>query len=141
MAGASPVAAVDALAALAEVANNRSVPTTMSVALSPCDTDSDSMLRFTAYMSVVYGAQALWWEGVGACAPIGSAKFELIAAIKADIDTAGRALTEPEFVAFRDSKALVADGAAADENEMEPDGGWGVDNLMDMMDTAVSSKW
>ena len=22
------------------------------------------------------------------------------------------------------------------ENEMEPDGGWGVDNLMDMMDTA-----
>ena len=24
----------------------------------------------------------------------------------------------------------------ANENEMEPDGGWGVDNLMDMMDTA-----
>ena len=62
---------------------------------------------------------------------------ELIAAIKADIDTAGRALTEPEFAAFRDNKALVADSAVADENEMEPDGGWGVDNLMEMMDTAV----
>jgi len=32
-------------------------------------------------MSVVYGAQALWWEGISACAPIGSAKFELVAAI------------------------------------------------------------
>ena len=63
---------------------------------------------------------------------------ELVAAIRADIDTAGRALTEPEFAAFRDNKALVADGAVADENEMEPDGGWGVDNLMEMMDTAVT---
>lgn len=26
--------------------------------------------------------------------------------------------------------------AADDENEMEPDGGWNIDNLMDMMDTA-----
>jgi len=67
---------------------------------------------------------------------------ELIAAIKADIATAGQALTEPEYVAFRDNAALVAGGAvadgaaASDENEMEPEGGWGVDNLMDMMDTA-----
>ena len=53
----------------------------MAVALNPCNTDSDSMLRFTAYMSVVYGAQALWWEGISTCAPIGSAKFELVAAI------------------------------------------------------------
>lgn len=35
----------------------------------------------------------------------------------------------------------VAPGSRArpvflNENEMEPDGGWGVDNLMDMMDTA-----
>ena len=73
--------AVDALAALAEASNNGSVPMTMAVAVNPCGTDSDSMLRFTVYMSVVYGAQALWWEGVGACAPIGSAKFELVAAI------------------------------------------------------------
>ena len=27
---------------------------------------------------------------------------------------------------------------AASENAMEPEGGWGVDNLMDMMDTAES---
>ena len=40
---------------------------------------------------------------------------ELVAAIRADIDTAGRALTEPEFAAFRDDKALLADGAGADE--------------------------
>jgi len=61
---------------------------------------------------------------------------ELIAAIRADIDTAGSALGKPEFAAFRDNAALAADGAVANENEMEPDGGWGVDNLMDMMDTA-----
>ena len=30
----------------------------------------------------------------------------------------------------------AASCAAANENEMEPDGGWGVDNLMEMMDTA-----
>ena len=40
---------------------------------------------------------------------------ELVAAIRADIDTAGRALTEPEYAAFRDDKALLADGAGADE--------------------------
>ena len=39
------------------------------------------MLRFSAFASVIYGAQALWWEGVGACAPIGSPKFDLIASI------------------------------------------------------------
>jgi len=46
---------------------------------------------------------------------------ELVAAIRADIDTAGRALTEPEFAAFRDDKALLADGAGADETDAASD--------------------
>ena len=65
---------------------------------------------------------------------------ETLAAIRADIDTAGRVLTEPEFAAFRDNAALAAGGAEASGNEMEPKGGWGVDNLMDMMDTAADEE-
>ena len=42
---------------------------------------------------------------------------ELIAAIRADIDTAGRALTEPEFAAFRDNAALTTDGANDDDGD------------------------
>lgn len=47
------------------------------------------------------------------------------------------AFSAPSTVA-RGSVAAVsrARPVFANENEMEPDGGWGVDNLMDMMDTA-----
>ena len=40
---------------------------------------SESMVRFAAYSSVLIGgAQALWWEGMGKCAPVGSDQFALI---------------------------------------------------------------
>ena len=37
--------------------------------------------RFSAYASVLLGAQALWWEGMGACAGVGTGKFGLVASI------------------------------------------------------------
>jgi hypothetical protein len=43
---------------------------------------SESMTRFAAYSSVLIGgAQAIWWEGVGKCAAVGSAQFALIGSI------------------------------------------------------------
>ena len=43
---------------------------------------SESMARFAVYSSVLIGgAQAIWWEGMGKCAPVGSAEFALIGAI------------------------------------------------------------
>ena len=46
-----------------------------------CAGYSDSLARFAAYASVLWGAQALWWEGVGSCAPVGSPLFSLIGSI------------------------------------------------------------
>ena len=54
---------------------------TPGTAIDACSTDSGSLLRFVAYSSVLLGSQALWWEGMGACAPTGSPKFKLIGAI------------------------------------------------------------
>ena len=54
---------------------------TMAVTLDACAVESDSLVRFAAYASVVWGAQALWWEGVGRCAPVGEANFDLVASI------------------------------------------------------------
>ena len=43
---------------------------------------SESMARFAAYSSVLIGgAQAIWWEGMGKCAPVGSVEFLLVGAI------------------------------------------------------------
>ena len=51
---------------------NRTQPAmTAAVALPTCATDSDSLLRLAAYLSLPFGAQALWWEGLGGCAPVG----------------------------------------------------------------------
>ena len=52
-----------------------------AVSLNACATESDSMLRFQAYVSALLGARLLWWEGIGRCARIGTPKFELIASI------------------------------------------------------------
>ena len=52
----------------------------MVVALDPCE-GSDSFLRFGAYSSMIFGAQALWWEGMERCARVGTARFELVASI------------------------------------------------------------
>ena len=69
------------LAKLQKATRNESAPLTMAVTLDACMSSpaSDSLLRFGAVASVLYGAQALWWDGVGHCAPIGSPTFALIA--------------------------------------------------------------
>lgn len=68
----------------AQVAANTSLAMTMAVGLDACRLPaSDSMLRFAAYASVLWGAQALWWEGIGACAPLESPEFALIGAVNA----------------------------------------------------------
>lgn len=73
--------AIDSLAQLALAANNASVPLTPAVSLEAC-TSSDSMRRFGAFTSLIYGGvQQFWWQGVSQCAKVGSARFESIAAI------------------------------------------------------------
>lgn len=72
---------LDRLAELSEATSNSSNSMTMAVTLDACSLESDSLVRFAAYASVIWGAQSIWWEGVGACAPIGSEDFALIAGI------------------------------------------------------------
>ena len=72
---------MDLLTPIGDAAANRSVEMTPAVQLSPCLTDSDSLLRFSAYSSVLLGAQALWWKDMTTCAPAGSAKFEIVSGI------------------------------------------------------------
>jgi hypothetical protein len=73
----STVGMLDSLASPA--ARNASI--TPAVSIDPCGTDSDSMMRFAAYTSVLLGGQALWWEGMGRCAPVGSPAFETVSSI------------------------------------------------------------
>ena len=70
------------LGAHARAASNESNAMSMAVSLDACRLPaSDSQLRFAAYASLLWGAQALWWEGVGSCAPVGTAAFALIASV------------------------------------------------------------
>ena len=63
-------------------ANATAAPFTMAVKLDACKLPAaETFLRFATYASVLWGAQALWWEGVGACAPHGSRAFKLLAAV------------------------------------------------------------
>lgn len=71
---------VGMLAPLASPAG-RNATMTPAVSIDPCGTDSDSMMRFAAYTSVLLGGQALWWEGMGRCAPVGSSTFETVSSI------------------------------------------------------------
>ena len=71
-----------------------------------CATKSEAHARLAAYGAVIIGgAQALWWEGVGRCAPVGSPLFELIGSINRRISQ----WAEPLFL--RQAKPLftVAD--------------------------------
>ena len=59
------------------------------------------------------------------------------------VTTSGYQLGAPPRLAARRRSALIVlqeqpETDAADENAMEPEGGWGVDNLMEMMETAES---
>ena len=66
----------------ARAAGNESNAMSMAVSLDACRLpESDSQLRFAAYSSLLWGAQALWWEGVGSCAPAGSVAFAIIASV------------------------------------------------------------
>lgn len=73
------------------IAGNASTLASVAIAIDVCATDSDSLLRFAAFSSLAtafmpapdrFNASltgALWWDGMGACARIGSPKFELLA--------------------------------------------------------------
>ena len=67
----------------ARVAANLSMPPlTMAASLDVCRlAASDSMLRFASYASILYGAQAIFWDGVGRCARPGSDAFTLLGAV------------------------------------------------------------
>lgn len=51
------------------------------VALDACVSPSDSMLRWSAFSALAYGARGLFWQGAGVCAPRGSPRFGLLASI------------------------------------------------------------
>ena len=56
-------------------------PMPFGASLDACASDSDSMLRFAAFAALAYGARGIVWRGAGACAPVGSHKFQLLASI------------------------------------------------------------
>lgn len=72
---------LDLLSTLGVSTSNRSLACSMAVTINACAYESESLNRAAAYWSVIFGSQALWWEGVGRCAAVGSAKFKLIASI------------------------------------------------------------
>eukprot|EP01052_Picozoa_sp_SAG31_P003854 SAG31_NODE_152_length_22216_cov_16.550029_15_plen_1048_part_00 len=75
------------------LAQNASVLASVAIAVDVCVTDSDSLLRWSAFSSLTTAflppadrynetlAGALWWDGLGSCARIGTPKFELLASI------------------------------------------------------------
>ena len=60
-------------------------PMPFAASLDACATESDSLLRFSAFAALAYGARGLFWRGAGSCAPVGSAKFALLASINTRI--------------------------------------------------------
>ena len=56
-------------------------PMPFVAAVDACASDSDSMLRWSAFAALAYGARGLYWQGAAACAPLGSPKFNLLASI------------------------------------------------------------
>ena len=112
---------------LGHAARNQSLAMTPAVQLDPC-MESDSLMRFSAYGSVLLGAQALWWEGMGACARVGSPQFELVASInrrtaqwaeplfmrKLEVETG-------PWVASRDTVDEHVDSGARDDASVSPD--------------------
>ena len=77
-------AVLDTLDALAAAASNTSNPLSMAISLDACDLrPSAARLRFAVYSSALWGSQALWWEGMAACAPPASDAFALIGTVNA----------------------------------------------------------
>lgn len=76
------------LARMGELVANSSVTEgmTAAVGLDVCALRaSDSQLRFAAYASVVWGVQALAWQSMASCAPVGSDAFRLVSSVNARI--------------------------------------------------------
>ena len=72
---------IQTLTNLREATAPTTTPMTSAITIHPCTADSDSLLRFGAYMALPFGVQALWYEGVGQCARVGTTKFELLSSI------------------------------------------------------------
>ena len=106
---ATPQAVLDLYAALRTgIARDETAPATPAISIPLCSAASDAQLRFAAYLSMTsiwesythgesdgkpkpYGS--LWWDGLGKCAPVGSAKFALVAGINRRITQASWAAT------------------------------------------------
>ena len=56
-------------------------PMAFSASIDACAAESDSMLRWSAFSALAYGARGIFWRGAGRCAPSGSPKFSLLASI------------------------------------------------------------
>jgi hypothetical protein len=82
-------ATLDLLSDLGAATANRSTAASMAVTIDACGYASESLHRAAAYWSAVWGAQAIWWEGLGRCAAVGSAKFELVASINRRLTQVG----------------------------------------------------
>jgi hypothetical protein len=73
--------------------DDSSVAATPTLAIPVCASNSDSFLRFAAFSSLWFAFRAdgyqnlgaLWFDGVGACAPVESGKFNLLASINTRI--------------------------------------------------------
>lgn len=50
-------------------------------AVDACVADSDSMLRFSAFAALAYGARGIFWRNAATCAPVGSRRFSLLSSI------------------------------------------------------------
>jgi hypothetical protein len=87
-------ATLDLLSNHSSVFANRSVMATMAVSIDACAYESESLHRAAAYWSVIYGAQALWYENLSKCAQIGTAKWKLIR----DINLRLTQFAEPLFM-------------------------------------------
>ena len=85
-----PQAVLDLYAALRSgIGQDGGVAATPAISLPLCSGDSDALLRFAAYASLtsLFSSSdnpsaaapvgALWWDGLGDCAPVGSPRFAL----------------------------------------------------------------
>ena len=83
-------AILDLYQSLSIALDNPSVAATPTLAIPVCSSSSsDSLLRFSAFASLWFAFRpdgfrnvgALWFDGVGKCAPVGSERFNLLASI------------------------------------------------------------
>jgi hypothetical protein len=59
-----------------------------------CAAESDSLLRWSAFSALAYGARGVFWRGAAKCAPLGSARFSLLASINKRLAQWGNTFVE-----------------------------------------------